>query len=261
MRNQTDKCLLCWINPAVQKNSHILPRFLKKVIYHNNPKKHAILYRSNNTQIPVQDIPKEDYILCPICEKRFASLETYISRELYKMEKFSSGYNDPIIKISGNRYKILNHIRSDMLALFSYSLAWRMHISNHELFKRFTLSPTVEIKIREILNQFLYPQEINFRLNEKLKNLPFPYLFVKPDKIKDATWMIYYNGSPNNHIWFICALSYFVVILDDETKIPTDLIPTLNYKLDPPKIKLMCKEDWQKVIDNMIDDFRATNIK
>ena len=72
-------CLLCQIREANKKNSHIFPKFFTKRLFSNDEKKSMLAIYKDGRQSRIQKIPKEDYIFCDLCEKRFAILETYCS--------------------------------------------------------------------------------------------------------------------------------------------------------------------------------------
>src|SRR5271157_2815617 len=78
------ECNLCRISKATKRNSHIFPRFLGTSLFFNSTGNKGYIIMDYNKYIPVQDSPKEDFILCPDCEKLISDrYETYMANNFY----------------------------------------------------------------------------------------------------------------------------------------------------------------------------------
>lgn len=73
-------CRLCKDRVADKSNSHLIPKFMCKRLFEDTKPRHTVSLSKNGIQTKIQDVPKENYILCSFCEKRFEKLETYFSR-------------------------------------------------------------------------------------------------------------------------------------------------------------------------------------
>lgn len=73
-------CNLCLNREADQKNSHIIPKFLSKRLFESTKPRHSIEVSEKGRTTKIQDIPKEDFLLCKFCEKRLGHLETYMAK-------------------------------------------------------------------------------------------------------------------------------------------------------------------------------------
>lgn len=143
-RTPNDDCLLCQKKKATKKNSHIASKFLgKSMLGDSGPKKGYIIDTSKPHVKPLtfQDSPKEDYILCPDCEKYFECLETYVAENFTKRllnESFSRDFEYRINE-GGVEYAICTRLNNKILRLWILSLFWRCSISNEEPFTIFKI--------------------------------------------------------------------------------------------------------------------------
>src|SRR5690606_9376272 len=85
-------CKLCLNNEADKRNSHIIPKFMGKRLFESKPK-HGIQIDIRGKQSKIQDIPKEHYIFCSKCEKRFSRLEHYFSLKINSIHNHSNEKN------------------------------------------------------------------------------------------------------------------------------------------------------------------------
>ncbi|MDF7809928.1 hypothetical protein [Hymenobacter sp. YC55] len=159
-RTKEDICLLCLDNKATKLNSHILPKFLTKGVLSGTGNKHAFLIGANKRQ-KVQDTPKQDYLFCPSCEKRFEILETYISNKFFNRFR-NTAFKDEFV-ITKEGYSFMNEpdvmhpnsIDENLFHLFFYSIIWRASISDHDVYSSFKIDPDQEEILRLSLNIFM----------------------------------------------------------------------------------------------------------
>ncbi|HEV7330934.1 MAG TPA: hypothetical protein VGN63_07845 [Flavisolibacter sp.] len=262
MRKATDKCLLCEVNDATKKNSHILPRFISTNFL--GPKGGKRQGFSLNSETPVsisesgevisnpkkvQDSPKEDYILCDGCESYFSILETD-SAPLYNqwIEKVNKGeyrieqlHNDLSIVECITANKPLNR-------LFVYSMFWRVSISSHPLFNHYKLNSNLENSIKSILLKYKTIKKGD--LVSKVTQHPVhihPYSVFTAKSFKDETGNILMAYIPENpatlHVDRFAFL-LFNSISDLKNKINFDF----SNKYDGDLMLVVISENmWQEV--------------
>ena len=83
-------CKLCLERPADQKSSHIIPKFMCKGLFEETKPRHALSVTRDGKSRKIQDIFKEDYILCNHCEKRIGILETHFARIIEEIHSYAN---------------------------------------------------------------------------------------------------------------------------------------------------------------------------
>jgi hypothetical protein len=159
MRTPEDICLLCKTRKATKTQSHIIPRFMTKSIF-GLERRRGYLLDIGNAHKPTevtQDSDKEDYILCPECEKFIEICETYfaarIQNRLWKPH-FENQFFDSN-NGHGIRRKICNEANQWIFRLFIYSIVWRCSISQTKTHSSFSLGKEEEEILRSILSEFI----------------------------------------------------------------------------------------------------------
>lgn len=159
MRKPDDICLLCNVNPADNKESHIIPKFMGRPLFEGNEKRHIYHIKSNNLRYktPIsQDTPKEDYLTCKSCEKFFELLDTYFAEHINKhirtmpKDKFDC-YNPD------NEDDILTFCKeanAKIIDLFIYSVIFRCHIALKSPFQSFVLPNEIAQELGSELMKF-----------------------------------------------------------------------------------------------------------
>ncbi len=151
VRDPDHLCLLCKINFATQKNSHIIPKFLAKPILGENKRKASYTINPRASRIvskPEQDSPKENYILCPKCEKYFENLETYVSQKIfYPLRNNKVKENIDIHRDEGGKEQLyIQGVNTQTVCFFLLSLFWRCSISSIPPFQGFKLPNSEEFR-------------------------------------------------------------------------------------------------------------------
>ena len=116
-------CNLCLIKEADKPNSHIIPKFLSKRLFESSTPRHSIEIDRKGRNRKIQDTPKENFILCKSCEKRFEILETLYSKKINSINNYINLKDKFQITEFGNN-KILKclNINPTGFKLFIYSL-------------------------------------------------------------------------------------------------------------------------------------------
>jgi hypothetical protein len=181
MRKQTDLCLLCKANLATKSNSHIFPRFLSThFLGEKETARKGFILKSNeilkNRPKPIQDSPKENYILCEECETYLGVLED-IARDTFidwkvKVHKGEFTLNQIIEELD---IVECNTSNKKTIHLFIYSIFWRVSISSIDLFENVKISQEFGDELRTILMNYKQTKKRDY-LNS-LNKLPFFKIF------------------------------------------------------------------------------------
>jgi len=204
------ECYLCKIEIADKKNSHIIPKFLGKELFISDLGNHAIeIYRDGKYR-KVHTIPKEDFILCVSCEKRFEIIETFFARFFNKLRAFENFTDEFDLKILGNQnYIVCKELNPALFKLFIYSLIWRLSISSHFANQKYKLPIEIEEELRVFLNSNLKTNH-NSLINtiNQLENIPnYDFCLIKPEnKCADFKGM---------HSAFQISKSIYLLVLVD----------------------------------------------
>lgn len=238
-------CKLCKTNPATQKNSHIFPKFLKRE-YLKTDNRFFLVNSTIENKIPQQDLPKEDNILCPICEKRLQTIESSISLHLNYSYNILKRKDYPSYKFLEIEYQYLKKCDPKIFTLFVYSLIWRAHISSLPLFMDFILPENCAEDLRKTLDKTL-PEKIS-ELSKKidsLKNQRWPYIFIKPKKREKMNHPIMYNDNIiNKKLAFVFIFEYAIIFMLNRKSIPKNLQHFNNYKFKEIRLMKMENKLW-----------------
>ncbi|RMB60488.1 hypothetical protein EAX61_06610 [Dokdonia sinensis] len=157
-----------------------------KDLFKNVKPRHSLQVDRSGKAVKVQDIPKQDFLFCSVCEKRIEILETYFARKLIaindyrnRKEKFEE------IEIGPNKILVCLDLNPLMFKLFYFSMIWRLSITANSIFKNFKLPKKIELEIGSFLDVNLKPTH-----KELLKNLSviqsFPSYHLMAYKRKDG---------------------------------------------------------------------------
>lgn len=185
--NKTN-CKLCKIEIADKKNSHIVSKFLGKELFISDIGNHAEQINKDGKSRKIYSIPKEDFILCSTCEKKFEIIETYFARFFSKLRNYEKFTEEFLIQKLGMQYYIsCSKMNPTLFKLFIYSLIWRLSISTHFTNKNFKLPNEIEDELRIFLNLNLYvDQKKLLETIEKVSNFPsYDLCLIKPENKTD----------------------------------------------------------------------------
>lgn len=149
MRKPTDVCLLCRMNPATKRNSHIVPRFLSTAFLGGNGKPRRGYKIGEERKGVIQDSPKEDFILCDGCESYLGLVES-IAASVFREWSNKVVTGEFTERIVYDFFKIVDCLNShpSIVRLLVYSIFWRVSISSIPLFDDYRLDSKIEENLR-----------------------------------------------------------------------------------------------------------------
>ena len=196
-------CNLCKIREATKTNSHIFPKFLGVSMLNTKggtKKAYKISSRDGLSRRPTQDIPKEDFLLCPDCESMLDhEYENPFAKNFYNTREDPRSYFTVVVR---NRHLYRVYYKQDFqfFTKFFYTILFRASISNHESLNYYKLPSSIHETIRRIL------------LNEiPFESLPL-YVFTCPNNPFPTGNFIGAFTITNNIHFF--GVNEFILILD-----------------------------------------------
>lgn len=183
----------------------------KTILGESGPRKGYILDSSKPHVKPrtFQDSPKENYILCPDCEKYFEFLETYVAENFSKRllnERFNTSF-DYKTNEGGVEYAICKELDTKVLRLFIVSLFWRCGISNEEPFTSFKIDS--EDKLREFLQHSNSTDILSIKSKKAHSFLhEFPIVVMRPKNSHDPTGNFFYANGENDNLYQLLLNEY-----------------------------------------------------
>ena len=214
-------CPLCKINQADNKNSHIIPKFLGKPLFEKIKPRHTLQLNKKGKARKIQDIPKEDNLICKSCEKRFEVLETYFSRKLVGLRNYNNKKDKfELSSIGPNTILKCMDLDPLLFKLFCYSLIWRISVTTNPLFKNFQLPKEIEIDLRNFLNKNLFEkhQELLNNLKSIEKYPDYHLLAFKPEAgNKDFIGILTAFQMSKDHYGIFTSDMILYFYIDDES--------------------------------------------
>jgi hypothetical protein len=183
-------CPLCNINPADNKNSHIIPKFLGKPLFEDIKPRHSLQIAKGGKSKKIQDTPKQNFMICKSCEKRLEILETYFSRKLIGLRDYGNRKDKfETSEIGPNLILNCLDLNPFLFKLFCFSMIWRLSITSNPFFKNFKLPEKLELEIADFLNKNLQSthQDLINGL-ELIKTYPKYHLLVYKQKIGNESF-------------------------------------------------------------------------
>jgi len=241
-------CKLCVQREANKKNSHIISKFLGIKMFGEKSNRFAWNQRRNSKPEKIQDLPKEDYLFCDTCEKKFSTIETKCANALLKSSKAEFEKNYSKVGDLGIKPKYLS---SKDLLLFIYINYFRLHHSTLEGFVEFKLDNQIENSIRTLLNSCLSARlnETNL-LIEKSEFYYCPVVVYTTDYFKEPTEnFITVNMLSKHKIGLIiCENWMFHLYQRESAKKDTRISSGLKYSLNENQniFYYLKKSDWEK---------------
>lgn len=172
-------CKLCLAQEANQRNSHIIPKFLKGSV--SNEKRQMLLFNLKTQKEHLkQELPRVDYLLCPDCEGKLSKIERHCNLHFFsKFHKVDSSRIFPLITTtyegkSVSYREALPYLNSYLFTLFILSIIWRAGNSNCPF--NILLPSEFNEKIRQQLSDYFNDE------NNRYDNY-FSYVIISPEQI------------------------------------------------------------------------------
>ena len=210
----------------------------------------------NGKKRKIQDIPKEDFIVCKRCEKRFEIIETCFAKQISLINNYSNR-KDFFEVLNFGSNKVLHSLNLDhnLFKLFWYSVIWRISISSHSYFKNFELPNDVENEIRIYLDNNLREIHADFMNNLKgMKSFPkYHIIAYKPDKKKrDVIGLLKAFRMSVDHFGIFTSDTILFFYLNN-IKLDHTLNLMSNKYESTVKIVLTTPEQWKMINSNVIE--------
>ncbi len=246
MRTKQDKCVLCQISQADQRNSHIVPKFMAKS-YMNQGQSLLYTFESDNLAsmpAPRQDLVKEDYLLCSECEKYFGVLDRYFSEHVHKplvTNPRSSAYIQWDVHMDSGKILEALEANSSMAQLFIQSLIFRTCISTKSPFNEINFNSSELSSLREHLCTYRAVRERDVKENLMIERygklfLISPYaLFVRMDRL-NTPFSSLFSVEVSEEFVGIHAGEYFIQLYDHRKPFYDSQSFIINSALLPVKV-------------------------
>ena len=254
------KCKLCHTRKADQTNSHIVPKFLSKRLFENSAPRHTLTIDRTGRTTKLQDTPKEDYIFCKFCEKRFEILETYFARRIKELNEFQKHPNQFILRaLDTQEYILWLNLDPKRFLLFIYMIVWRVSISSELVFANYKLKPDSEETIRSFIDTNLsisHKELLNNPIHVP-ETLNFTICVMKAKEHNEETrgMLIASHLSETTYLLFITE---FVIILyfDPETTEIAHRVFALNNQIQL-EIPVAQTKKWQGMLELIYDNLTS----
>lgn len=223
-------CYLCKRNEAGSKKSHLVPKFVTKVLF-DAIERHAILLKGKVPQRKVQDTFKVGNLLCDDCEARLSIIETFASRKISDIHKWQEAptcfayHNDGV-----NQWLKCISFNPSYLNLFFYSIIWRVSAASEivDAFYGFKLGETCQEHIRAVLDATLAGSQKELDKNIlSTESFQYPFCVFKPKKRLYPPRSTL-SAQSKNGIHIISLSEFLVTFYEFEKDIPFQLKPFVN---------------------------------
>jgi len=257
MRRPTDLCLLCKDRQATQKNSHLIPKFFGQGLFYGTTPRHGISIEKTGKQRKIQDIIKEDYLLCPECEKGISIFESY---SVLRLERFNNlRYFNQFSKFKIGNFEFFECKQIDirLFNLFIYSVVWRVSASDNYAFLKFKLTDQNEEELRLTIKDFITSSQ-NQLLDklDNLKTLPksHSHVLIRPTKKLRPPRFMLSGATLNEWTHQLCLVDYLLIYLTDSGKLIEPLKQIDNNKNDgQPRIGLADPNGWEAINKDLLN--------
>lgn len=249
-------CKLCLNREADKKNSHIIPKFLSKRLFESTRPRHSIEINEKGKTKKIQDIPKEDFLLCKFCEKRFEHLETYIAKKITAINNYNN-LKDQFGVVYYSNNKVLKCLKTNpvLFKTFVYSMIWRCSISTLEEFKNFQLDSITESKLRDFLD--ITVKDSHHGLIESMASteniLDFDYCVFKPIVRNEFSRGIFTSYKMDKYQFGIFTGEFIFFFFSNSNSINPAFKLISNYQNEILLINLVEINDWKKLNESVVN--------
>lgn len=251
-KKEVPTCNLCKQNDADQKNSHIISKFIGIDMFGEKSSRTGYINRPESKPQKVQDLPKEDYLYCKSCERKFNTIETIISKALIKRtkEEFEENY-DRIGTIGIRSTKASTR----EILLFFYVNFLRLHHSDLEGFQEFKLDQNNYEAIKQTIWDCLSENLTETKV--KIENVDFKYIpmtVMTTDYEKDpAENFLTVNQTTQHKIGLLICSNWMVHLYERESVKYDVKMSFYKYCINETNKKFMCfnKTIWDKINETL----------
>ena len=241
-------CKLCNDNDANQKNSHIVSKFLGIDMFGDKSKRTGFVNRPDCKPQKVQDLPKEDFLYCKSCERKFNTIETIIAKALTKKtkEEFDENYNR-VGTIGIESIKATN----EEILLFFYVNFLRLHDSSLEGLEEFQLDDKNYQKIKQTI-LFCLSEKLS-ETREQIVSAEFNYIpmtIMTTDYEKDPSENFFsVNQTTEHKIGLLVCSNWMIHFYERESAKNDEKMSFSKYHVNSENKKFMCsdKDMWDKI--------------
>lgn len=266
-RTPNEKCLLCHIENSTKKNSHIVPKFITKSILGTDIQKKGFIWDTGGIRkkpIVCQDTTKENYILCPSCEKYFEILETFVSKYLHS-RLFNEKYHDnfSLIKTPGN-IDYAKCLKSNPLIvkLFFLSIYWRCSITTKMPFTEFQINEEEQLRLGLLRHKTNDIKELLKKREDKKIN-DFFLVVIRSTNQNDQTNNFMYAQVSEDNTYGLVLNEYITFLAIEETPIIWKLTSFANKNANSFLVILASEEFWltfKNMIFEHLSDLKSKSL-
>lgn len=255
MRTSKDICLLCEKREANQRNTHLIPKAFGKGLFHGTNPRHSLAIEKTGKRQKVQDITKEDYLLCPECEKGISVFEAYCILRLNRYNDMSNFNKFEKFKKGEFEYFESKEIDIKIYNLFIYSIIWRVSASESYAFGGLKLPKIEEEKLKFILKRCIEPTQTKLidRINE-IQDLPnHGHIIFRPRKQLRPPNAMLSAASMDDWLHEMHLVDYIILYFTEKERIGGSLKELDNNNLvNRVRVGLTSTESWKSYSYEMI---------
>ncbi|NBC58706.1 MAG: hypothetical protein GVY05_10550 [Bacteroidetes bacterium] len=227
---------------------------MAKRLFESIKPRHSIHINRKGKSKKIQDIPKENFMLCEQCEKRFEHIETLTSRKITSINNYNNLKDRFKIKEHGKN-KILECLTINPIEfkIFIYSIIWRVSISSLQEFDTFKLDDTTENDLRVCLDKTLKSNHKEL-LNSISETTDFPnyhYCIFKPLIRNKFSRGIFTAYKMSEFQFGVFTVDYIILFFSKTVDMDSAFNFVSNFQNEKLLITLTGTDDW-KMLNELV---------
>jgi hypothetical protein len=201
-----------------------------------------------------QETPREDHLLCILCEKRIEIVETYASKRLYEIQHYQKHSNIQIV--TGGNLQCGNFPPA-LFKLFVYSVLWRLSITGLPEYQSFRLPPAIEEEIRLFLHSNVKDTHKELMAHAlQITAIPqYHFSLIKPVEFLRPPGCTLSAMSTHNGVHLICLVDYLMFFFTDSTQMHPDFSSSSNKQNEYTLIALAPVNGWLTLNTDLYNRF------
>jgi hypothetical protein len=178
----------------------------------------------------IQDIIKEDYLLCPECEKGISIVESYTSLRLERFNNLRYFQDYQLFKHGSFEFFECLKLDNKVFNIFIYSIIWRVSISESYSFKSLKLDQEDQEKLRSVLEKYIYSSQEELFSNLKDFNVitGHSHVLIRPRKKLRPPNSMLSCASRDNQVHQFHLVDYLLFYFTKDFKIEDNLLHINN---------------------------------